>query len=979
MRKILFLFFITVVSTLFALGNGSNGLGKQGVESCSCADGEIQLSDIDGQERSLEDTIFMQNGSDTLCGAIFFDSGGPNGNYQNDEDYTYTFYPDKEGAYIVVDFSSFLLEGGVDFLYVYDGPNTEDSTLLRMLSGIDVPDPMTATNSEGALTFRFHSDSAVSYVGWEATISCREDWNLEAVSISGYPLAIADEESTFEVTVKNVGSGSVSGESYRVKLRDDLGNELGDTVGVDLPIGGEATINVDLNTSALGEIPISGYIDFPLDVYTLNNSTDPINIDIKDNMMFNQVGEDTTFPRKRVPFDFYYESSAVQSLYTSDQISLNEGIIQFLSFENNFNSNLSEGKPVQIWIGETSETDLTGGWIHPDSLTLVYDDSVSFPSGQNHVLVELQNMYHYSGENLVIYTYRPYDPEYYSPDDVFYSTKLEGTNCSRYYASDDSFDSDLSTVQGEQLDWIPNTNIIFRTLFHSIEGEVLAFDEPLDGVQVTAQGDQFSQSTLTNQLGQYNLTGLQPGEYDISFVKHGYEDTVITRFALESDTVIEPVSLDTLSRYSIEGTVLFQENGIEDVNVILEGYNTYTSTTNIDGTFVFDEIYGGGIEYALSVTLDGYIPFDTLITVEDTSIYDINIHLQKIIDSPVDLLVSQKGMDAIFSWNTGFFVDDVESHPDFAINNIGDFEMIDQDAGETFGIDRVTFPNEGYSGSFIVFNPSQTTPPLTEERYQPHQGEKYLACLASEGIANNDWLITPVVAPAYGMSFSFVAKSATETYGLERFTVAVAHSDTPNDFTVISEGDYLEAPTEWTEFAFDLSEYVGDSVRIAINCVSDGSYMFMLDELKLGYAGSSKDVSFDVYLDNILVDTSITANSYLFEDLEEGVYTAGVKAVSDMGESNMVDIDFEIIPSTKVNAIEEQYMNIYPNPSNGQFEINVDGAYNLSIYNAVGHAVYQDNISDRCQIDLSTLKPGIYFVKASGEGRIITKSIVIKK
>ena len=76
---------------------------------------------------------------------------------------------------------------------------------------------------------------------------------------------------------------------------------------------------------------------------------------------------------------------------------------------------------------------------------------------------------------------------------------------------------------------------------------------------------------------------------------------------------------------------------------------------------------------------------------------------------------------------------------------------------------------------------------------------------------------------------TFWAKSVTDQYGLERFKIAVGNSTNYNDFNIISAGNYIEAPTEWTQYQFDLSAYEGQSIRIAINYVGNDSFVLQMD------------------------------------------------------------------------------------------------------------------------------------------------------
>jgi PKD repeat protein len=114
---------------------------------------------------------FMTNGTITACGGDFYDSGGPSGNYQNNENLTLTFLPSTQGAMITVSFNSFNLESGYDYLKIYNGTSSS-AALLGTFSGTSLPGAFTASNPDGALTFNFTSDNTVVRAGWTATIGC---------------------------------------------------------------------------------------------------------------------------------------------------------------------------------------------------------------------------------------------------------------------------------------------------------------------------------------------------------------------------------------------------------------------------------------------------------------------------------------------------------------------------------------------------------------------------------------------------------------------------------------------------------------------------------------------------------------------------------------------------------------------------------------------------------------------------------------
>ncbi len=183
--------------------------------------------------------------------------------------------------------------------------------------------------------------------------------------------------------------------------------------------------------------------------------------------------------------------------------------------------------------------------------------------------------------------------------------------------------------------------------------------------------------------------------------------------------------------------------------------------------------------------------------------------------------------------NAVIIEDGFETYADFSLE-FGPWTVIDGDLSGTYSITNTTWENAEAPQAYIVFNPSMTTPALTEEAYGAYEGDKYVTAFASTTPTNNDWMITPAFAIDETASVSFTAKSITDQYGLERFNVLVSNGSTnPNDFTVISGATFVSAPTAWTDYSYNLDAYAGQTIRVAIQCVSNDAFMFMLDNFKV--------------------------------------------------------------------------------------------------------------------------------------------------
>lgn len=121
------------------------------------------------------DSISITDGATTNeCGKVFLDSGGL-GNYGNNESIVHTLCPETGTDYVTVDFTSFDVEAGFDFLYIYDGSST-GSTLIGQYDNNNIPTTIAASaGGTGCLTFRFTSDGSVNGSGFQADIKCFQE------------------------------------------------------------------------------------------------------------------------------------------------------------------------------------------------------------------------------------------------------------------------------------------------------------------------------------------------------------------------------------------------------------------------------------------------------------------------------------------------------------------------------------------------------------------------------------------------------------------------------------------------------------------------------------------------------------------------------------------------------------------------------------------------------------------------------------
>ena len=361
--------------------------------------------------------------------------------------------------------------------------------------------------------------------------------------------------------------------------------------------------------------------------------------------------------------------------------------------------------------------------------------------------------------------------------------------------------------------------------------------------------------------------------------------------------------IDAISNFDVYYQINGGDQVIESVNeTIISGQET---------TFTFDNTYDFSIVGDYEI-----IAGSSLMNDEDASNDSISINIvsQEATNCP-------DNYELPIAWRDYF-----ECYEPFSISNIGDWIMYDLDGGTTWGANDVDFENESYVGTGIIYNDQLATvtgAPVPEwDTYEGNQGLYFVASGANgTTIPNDDWMISPefslsgITAPILSMK----AKSVNDTYGLERFQIAVGNSTDYNDFTFISDGNYIEAPTVWTSYEFDLSQYEGQNIRVAIRYIGNDSFVLQTDAFK-------------------------------------------VEGTLGLNQNEILNVDYFYNPTNHDLSIESNEL-----------------LKNIQIYNLLGQNLIEETINSNVhKVNLSSLSTSIYIIKVESEFGVNTFKLRVR-
>ena len=214
---------------------------------------------------------------------------------------------------------------------------------------------------------------------------------------------------------------------------------------------------------------------------------------------------------------------------------------------------------------------------------------------------------------------------------------------------------------------------------------------------------------------------------------------------------------------------------------------------------------------------------------------------------------------------------DFESATPFAVDDFSPCTTYDGDGSGTYGIEDLEFTNQQYTGAFIAFQNG------TVSNLDAHGGNAFGACFSATTPPNNDFFILPELTIETGDVFSFWAKEYTSSYP-ESFKVGVYSSNGSfSSYLAGSASASITPTTNWTQYSYDLSAYNGQTIQLAIQCVSNDAFIFCIDDLIVSNPHWSDPIS-------------CTGGSYNLEGLTLATdYVWQVQGVNCDGNGNTTD------------------------------------------------------------------------------------------
>lgn len=322
----------------------------------------------------------------------------------------------------------------------------------------------------------------------------------------------------YSVRVRNLGTNPQP--QYQVKLMNGA-VELASIQGIALAASESALIRIAWTPTSPVNHSLKAVLVLSQDEVAANNSTAVMAITVSSDPNYSYVmGNGTTYAN--YPLDTTVRSSKYQCIYQMEDLGT-PMTITALSLYTIFAETTSQ-IPVKLWLANTTQSNLSQGFIPVQEFTLVFDGLVNFTTGSTSVLLpfsELPQSFQYNGGNLALMAMRGYTETQHSPQNRFISFN-NGWAQARYIGS--NLDDLLPGTQGGAVvDKAPKIALhgSLSQVGH-LRGTLLDFNShPIQDITIHLSG---APDLITNQFGAFEFQNIPAGDYTLSCFVLGYDE-----------------------------------------------------------------------------------------------------------------------------------------------------------------------------------------------------------------------------------------------------------------------------------------------------------------------------------------------------------------------------------------------------------------------------------------------------------------------
>jgi len=641
----------------------------------------------------------------------------------------------------IVNFQAYLYESGkIEFHY---GPSTgipyypRGSIGINMLPGgpgwfynvIPTSEPIITTNYDNGNVSHFPQCNTV--YEFNPVIAHAND--LTTFLIESFTTPAVGQSSDFIITVYNRGANSQNNYEVKLFLNDDI--EIGSVKGSLINTLETLEFVISWTPAITGHYSLYAKVLLNNDEYIENNQSPPLEVEVyPEGTVFTTVGKMQRYGQ--MPLLFTYQRSIFECIYPADKIHC-WGLITGIQFYYNSNRTISNNE-IRVWLGETTQINLSNNWIPSTQLTKVFDGFLSFSAGQNIFYINFDIPYTYAGENLIVMMERSnlFPDPYENSSWQFYFEVQESNieNCARIIEFSDLQHNASNPPDVSPVSIFPVTTFKFMTTgFGPVLGKVHDSNNmPIVSAEVSFSGSSFI--ATTNAAGFFQFPFLLEGTHQIKVSKYGYYDNIQDITIGAHQFLITDFTLLPLALVSIRGMVVGNDQsdgGLAGATVNFSGYANYTTLTDMNGQFTINNVYSDHI-YDYVVQKNGYRNATGEVNVGNTDLFLSALVLNVIAFTPQQVQAIQASDSSYVSIS---WLSPIQYLPELEESFEGD--IFPPPEWLQFINNAVQINNYGVSTTWGKVGMVHSYPPII-----PHSGSYQVGIVPSQS-DQNEWLITP--------------------------------------------------------------------------------------------------------------------------------------------------------------------------------------------------------------------------------------------
>ncbi|MDE6393316.1 MAG: carboxypeptidase regulatory-like domain-containing protein [Muribaculaceae bacterium] len=406
--------------------------------------------------------------------------------------------------------------------------------------------------------------------------------------LRGELLPVFDSPNDYYVTIFNNGTETQTG--FYLSLLDDEDKVLASSFNDSTVAPGES-VECKLSWTPMSAKVrhIRARVEKENDVNEVNNLSAPFEVMfLNEGEAIARFGEHDSDPGL-FPFSFDNLYSFAESVYTSEELGVEGGMISEISWEFNNPGEPLLDKEIKIYMANTSRSPVMTDYLREEEMICVFDGKADFPSGENRLSITLDEPFPYSGGNLAVMTRKFRDTEtgirvtWQAQNFPNTPRTAVAVNGSGVFETSEVLVSSMLPCVRMRLDTGDGA---------SLSGRVTCDGEDVQGARVSIDGRMTD--VLTDASGIYRFNWLPAGQYGISvappdfrYLSGSADAAVVANGCHELD-----IRLDARPSGAVEGKITDDKgNPVPGASVRLYGWESHKTIADMQGNYSFDKIY----------------------------------------------------------------------------------------------------------------------------------------------------------------------------------------------------------------------------------------------------------------------------------------------------------------------------------------------------------------------------------------------------